>query len=77
MGHFDKTDPTSFSGKVLFCLRRKSKSWPSMNSSTVQKLRDVIDDHEREVCILYLRVGINLKDIKQLHNVLGGWSQVT
>ena len=34
-------------------------------------------DHEREVCMLYLRVGINLKDIKQLHNVLGGWSQVT
>ena len=30
---------TSFSDSVLFCLRRKSKSCPSICSSTVQNLR--------------------------------------
>ena len=39
-------DHTSFSGRVLFCLSRKSKSCPSINSSTVQNLEREIDDHK-------------------------------
>ena len=35
---------TSFSGRVWFCLSKKSKSWPSMNSSTVQKLGERADN---------------------------------
>lgn len=31
-------EQTSFSGRVWFCFSKKSKSCPSMNSSTVQNL---------------------------------------
>ena len=43
---------TSFSGRVLFCFNRKSKSWPSMNSSTVQNL------HQRK-CHARLHIAIS------------------
>ena len=62
---------TSFSGRVLVCLRRKSKSLPSMYSRTVQNLRSQDDTMLSSTTPSNdLRVRIDLKHIKELHYVL-------
>ena len=56
-------DHTSFSGRVLFCLSRKSKSCPSMNSSTVQNLKCKLDEYKAQEKSIKIVGGISISNL--------------